>query len=39
MNDCIMTALVSIERVIKRINVRGALEEFLSVHAERIVSK
>ena len=28
MNDCIMKALVSIERVIKKINVRGALEDF-----------
>ena len=38
MNDFIMKALVSIERIIK-IYVRGALEEFLSVHAERIVSQ
>ena len=39
MNDCIMKVLVSIERVVKKINVRGALEKFLSVHAERIVSQ
>ena len=39
MIDCIMKALVSIEREIKRINLRGALEKFLSVHAERIVSQ
>ena len=39
MNDCIMKALVSIERVVKMINVRGALEKFLSVHTERILSQ
>ena len=39
MNDCIIKVLVSIESIIKKINVRIALDKFLSVHAERIASQ